>query len=545
MIHRDNRMWLLALAAALPLPALAGAMSAPRSDEIAYSVRPGDTLIGIGHALLANPAHWRRLQRRNAVADPYHMPVGKELRIPVALLRTQALGADVIAVAGEANTGGRALAVGDRIGAGSALATGADGHVVLRLPDGSRLVLPARSALRVDTLNGYAGTDAQDVRLKLDGGRLESKVTPQRGPAARYRVDTPTAVIGVRGTEFRVGVDAAANASRAEVMEGSVAVSVAGAAGRSATERGLPAGFGLVARAGETLPQAVALLPAPPAGALPTLFEEPLLRIPLPEMAGAHGWRIEIAADRADAPVLAGQQLAAGPARIAGLADGDYRMVLRAIDAQGLEGLDTIHAFRLKARPEPPFLGTPGDGGKTSAGSIAFAWAQAPQAATYRLQLAAGEDFSAPLAEPAGLTETGWRAELVPGDYRWRVASVRADGDRGPWSAPARFSVRPLPQVPEPPAIGSDSLEFRWRGEPGQRFDYQFAADESFAAPLHEGAVDEPHAGLPRPGAGEYWMRVRAIDPDGFVSPWTGAQKIVVPAKFPWWILAILPLFAL
>ncbi|NMG77131.1 FecR domain-containing protein [Aromatoleum diolicum] len=542
MVHPACRPLLPGLAV-LALASFCGAAAAAPGDEIRYRVRAGDTLIGLGQTLLANPAHWSRLQKLNAVADPYRIPVGTQLRIPVALLRAQPRSAEVVAVVGEARANGRALAAGETLGAGSALDTGDDGHVVLRLPDGSRLVLPARSSLRVDTLKGYAGTAAQDVRVRLDKGRVESRVAPQRGPAARYRVDTPTAVIGVRGTEFRVGVDD--GASRAEVTAGRVAVSRAGERGRRAAVRELAAGFGLVARVGAGLPQAVPLLPAPSAAGLPTLFEEPLLRIPLPAMAGAHGWRLEVAEDRPDAPVLASQQLASGPARIAGLADGDYRLVLRAIDAQGLEGRDTTHAFRLKARPEPPFLGAPGDGGKASAGGVAFSWTQAPQATTYRLQLSAGEDFAAPLADVEGLGETAYRAELAPGNYRWRLASVRADGDRGPWSAAARFVVRPLPQAPEPPAIGSDTLEFRWKGEPEQRFDYQFAADESFAAPLHEGAVPEPHASLPRPGAGSYWMRVRAIDPDGFISPWTGAQKVVVPAQFPWWLLALPLLFVL
>lgn len=539
MVHPACRPLLPALAV-LAFACVGGAAAAAPGDEIRHRMRAGDTLIGVAESLLAHPARWPRLQTLNAIADPYRIPIGTELRIPVALLRARPRRAEVVAVTGEVRANGRVLAASETLGAGTALDTGDDGHVVLRLPDGSRLVLPARSSLRVDTLKGYPGTAAQDVRLKLDNGRVESRVAPQRGPAARYRVDTPTAVIGVRGTEFRVGVED--GASRAEVTAGRVVVS---RAGRRGVVRELPAGFGLVARAGERLLQAVPLLPAPSTEGLPTLYEEPLLSMPLPAMEGAHGWRVEIAENRPDTPVLASQQLTSGPARIAGLADGDYRLVLRAIDVHGLEGRDTVHAFRLKARPEPPFLSAPGDGGKASAGAVAFSWTQAPQAATYRMQLSAGEDFAAPLADVEGLGEAAYRAELAPGNYRWRLASVRADGDRGPWSAAARFVVRPLPQAPEPPAIGSDMLEFRWRGEPEQRFEYQFAADESFAAPLHEGAVSEPHASLPRPGAGTYWIRVRAIDADGFVSPWTGAQKLVVPAQFPWWLLALPLLFVL
>mgnify|MGYP005755515027 FL=1 len=49
---------------------------------------------------------------------------------------------------------------------------------------------------------------------------------------------------------------------------------------------------------------------------------------------------------------------------------------------------------------------------------------------------------------------------------------------------------------------------------------------------------------LPRPAPDTYYMRVRAIDADGFVGAWSGAQRIIVPADFPWWML-LLPLLAL
>lgn len=531
----NSAQWGGHLAFALATALVVGTAAA---EEITYRVEAGDTLIGVAERLLAEPARWPRLQRLNRIEDPYRLPVGSALRIPVALLKPQARKAEVLATAGAPTADGQALAVGATVGAGTRLDSGDAGHVVLRLPDGSRLVLPARSAMRIETLNGYAGTEAQDLRVQLERGRVESRVEPQRGPAARYRVDTPTAVIGVRGTDFRVGIDGAEGASRAEVTEGRVAVKLPAA--RAAREREVPAGFGWVVNAagGDVVP----LLPAPSMAEVPVLFEQPVLRVPLPALPGAVAWRAEIAPDRPDAEVLAAQHVDAGPLRVPGLEDGQYRMVLRGIDARGLEGRDGVHVFRLKARPEPPFLGAPADRGKVVEGPVAFEWSEAPQAASYRLQLSAGEDFAQPLAEVDSLKATGYRHELAPGQYRWRVQSVRPDGDRGPWGPAAAFTVRPRPQTPEPPAIGDADMTFRWSGEPGQRFEYQFAADEGFAALRHEGAVAEPVVTLPRPSYGTYWMRVRAIDPDGFVSPWTGAQKVAVPMTFPWWILPFIPL---
>jgi hypothetical protein len=459
------------------------------------------------------------------------------LRIPVAWLKPVPRSAEVVTSAGDVKADGSALVPGMRVGAGMTLTTGEDGHLVLRLPDGSTLILPARSAARVEVLNGFRGIDDQDVRLKLERGRVEAQAAPQRGPSARFRVDTPTAVIGVRGTEFRVGADPELDLSRAEVTEGRVGVSRAEAGSRARRERDLKQGFGIVARAGAALPEPVRLLPAPATAGIPVLFEEPLLRFALPEMPGALAWRVQIAERHADAPVLANHVFATGPARVPGLPDADYRLVLRAIDGDGLEGLDAMHEFRLKARPVPPFLSTPAAGGKVVTGAVAFSWSQAPEAATYRIEVAQGEGFDTPVTKSDAVKGTRFTADLVPGRYRWRMASVRADGDRGPWSAVAAFEVRPIPAAPEPPAIGDKNIEFRWSGEAGQRFDYQFASDEAFATLLAEASVTEPLISLPLPDSGSYWMRVRAIDPDGFVSPWSPAQKVVIPAGFPGWVL--------
>ena len=65
------------LAVGLAAFALMGASAARAADDaVHYVVQPGDTLIGLGQTLLQNPERWPTIQRLNAVADPYRMPVG-------------------------------------------------------------------------------------------------------------------------------------------------------------------------------------------------------------------------------------------------------------------------------------------------------------------------------------------------------------------------------------------------------------------------------------------------------------------------------------
>ncbi|MCK7492440.1 MAG: hypothetical protein MZW92_13215 [Comamonadaceae bacterium] len=87
--------------------------------------------------------------------------------------------------------------------------------------------------------------------------------------------------------------------------------------------------------------------------------------------------------------------------------------------------------------------------------------------------------------------------------------------------------------------LEGDRIAFSWPAEPEQRFEFQLARDETFAAPIEVRSLTEPRTALERPAAGTYSMRVRAIDPDGFVGPYTATQRVEVPAR-PWWLLLLL-----
>jgi hypothetical protein len=177
---------------------------------------------------------------------------------------------------------------------------------------------------------------------------------------------------------------------------------------------------------------------------------------------------------------------------------------------------------------------------------VQFRWTSAAEADRYVLQIAADRAFATVLHEAAELRETNHAPEQMfkPGTYAWRIASVRSDGDRGPWSDPAVFDLLPAPASAEPPAIDDKHLMLRWPAEPGQRFLFQMARDGKFEKIHTERKLDQPTITLDRPEAGAYYMRVQATDPDGFVGPFTATQRIDVPEPppSPWLFLLLLPL---
>jgi hypothetical protein len=496
----------------------------------AYTTQRSDTVIGISRQLLADPLSWREVASFNRLANPNRIPTGTQLRIPLRLLRGESAFATIEQVVGDVRILKGETAVplrgGETLAEGASLQTGTDGSTVVRLADGSLLRLAANSRMLIDRARRYSTVDHISSGVKLEQGRVEVQATKAVAGKPGFEVRTPQGVLGVRGTEFRVKVAGDQQVTGGEVLEG--AVQFAGGSG-GAGSRELGAGFGTVIDAEQRIGEPSPLLQAPDVSAMPILQERLVLRFPLPAMAGATGFRGQVARDGPMREVLA-DNLAQGPElRFTNLEDGHYVLRIRAIDARSLEGRDASLAFRLKARPEPPLPSAPAPRGVTRGTKVELAWAANSEAASYRLQVASDERFTRLVREVAALATTTFDLDnIAPGDYFWRLASVRAGNDQGPWGSVRAFVVRPPPATPAPPTISDNSLKFNWDGEPGQTFEFQLANDMQFARLVFERRLDKPEIELPRPVGGVYFMRLRARDADGFQGPFTAPQRFEI-----------------
>ena len=502
---------------------VAGAATEPREPTAVYILRTeaGDTLIGIAEQYLRDPSRWRALARENRLRDPNLIGTGVDLRIPLRLMRTEPAPAAVVEVTGQARSDAApALRTGQTVAEGSRVDTGADGHVTLRLVDGTLLRLRPDSRLTLSESSRIAATPAVRSGVRLDHGRAEVKAAPARTGAPGFRIDTPSAVLGVRGTEFRAASDA--GGSRGEVLEGAVAVD---GADRASGGQRVSAGFGTVVDLAGRVAVPLPLLAAPDTSALPSLQEQIVVRFTLPATPAAQRWRGQIAADPSFDRVLADLTATNPELRFAGLADGDYVLRVRAIDGRGLEGRDADHRFRLKARPEPPLASTPPPRAVLFGNQVDFSWAANQEAASYRLQLSTDESFAQPLRELADLRELMTTIDgLAPGTYHWRLRSIRPDGDAGPWGAASRFELRPLPPTPPAPAVEEKTVGFAWERGAASAWDVEVARDAAFADIVLTRRLDVPAIEMPTPAAGRYFVRLRTLEADGFVSPWSATQ---------------------
>ena len=510
------------------LPAFAAEPAPAEPAHVITTVR-GDNLIGLAKRWLVNPAQWPELARFNGLRNPNVVATGTALRLPLRLMRTEPVPATVLSVVGSASGGGSAVQVGQSLPEGSELNTGSDGHVTVRLVDGTVLRLRPDSRLQVRESRRLQGAaDVVRSGAQLQQGRVEIEAAPAAAGRPGFSIGTPQGVLGVRGTEFRVTADAGASVTRGEVLGGVVAI--AGNVG-GATQL-VSGGFGAVVGSSGQVTPPVRLLPAPEVAGLPVLQERLLMRFAVPPVPGAAGYRGEIASDPRFDIVLADLQSGTPELRFAELPDGDYVLRVRAIAANGLEGKDADHRFTLKARPEAPLPSSPQPRAVLHGDRVDFSWAANAEAHTYRLRLARGPDFKTPLRDISGLRElTATLEGLAPGAYQWQLASVRENGDRGPWDAPRTFDLKPLPPAPvaKPPTVGDRGVSFTWEGAPGQTFEFQLARDAAFTEIVLKRELAEPGIDLAPPGTGRFWMRLRARDADGFVGPYATPQFFDVP----------------
>lgn len=114
----------------------------------------------------------------------------------------------VVASRGEvsalADGNSRELKQGDFVYVNDEIATGARSFAVLQFTDGAKVTVRPDSKLVIETYL-YAGNDSDEATLNLVSGGLRvitgamAKTNPEN-----YKVRTPVALMGVRGTEFSI-----------------------------------------------------------------------------------------------------------------------------------------------------------------------------------------------------------------------------------------------------------------------------------------------------------------------------------------------------
>lgn len=510
-----------------------------------YLTYPGDTLIGIGKQYLKNPNDWPKVQITNKVSDPRKLPANTRIRIPVDLLKVTPAPAVVTAVTGNVRVRqGEApfqpLAANSQLTGGELVLTGPRSSATYRFADGTTLTQQASSRLKFGRLAAYGKTGMVATEVELEQGRIEASAAAQQAPAGGFRVATPVAVAGLRGTAFRLNLAEDGKTLRSEVLEGAVGIAAQGVEVRVAD------GQGTVTELGRPPAPPRALLPRPDLRALPGRVTRLPLAFAWPQLDGASAWRAQIAAEPAFHAILLEGEFAEPEAHWHGtgqddasdepaLPDGNYHLRVRAIAADGLEGWHTDHAFTLAARPLPPPALSPCLGERLLGPDAEFAWAAAAGAHGYLLQIAPTPAFDEGLREHRLPAVTRHVERLSEGDWHWRLASIDARGEARAFGPHRAFRVQPPPQAPAAREARAEHGHVRlaWGPSRGaQRYQVEIARDADFAQTLHDLTVDTTGTTVALV-PGRYHWRVRGIEDGGLAGVWSPAASVIQPPPPP------------
>ncbi|MQR02227.1 FecR domain-containing protein [Glaciimonas soli] len=501
-------------------------------STISYRAKSGDTLMAIAERLTPNRSNWVALAKLNHIRNDRTIPIGTAIVIPVSLLHEDPSNAKIVTLSGTVNinaANGPALpaAVGTTLEEGARIETGNNSFVTLALSDASRIALPSNSQIKLTVLRVARYTNTPLTEVTLMQGRIESQVSSLKKNKGRFEVRSPLAVAGVRGTDFRVDFHNGEMAT--EVLSGGVAVALP----QRPAALTLQPGQGNISDA-HAVGKAVKLLPAPNFADYQAVQERPTLHFKLVPNNDARSFRAQVATDPQMQNILTEISSNSENLNIPGLADGSYFMRVTAVDKLGLQGIPRVDGFTLHARPEPPYPLQPK--GKSRGTPVAFTWAEVADAQAYHLQVASDEHFSQPIIDEPAIPSTQFSTEkLALGHYFWRVATI-ADKDgkpnHGPFGDPQSLQLMSALQLPKLPDATDGPLSLSWPSEPGQKFVLDIARDAAFSTLYLTQELDTPEITVPRPPNGTYFIRIKAIDPDGYVSPYSTTQKIYFGSRW-------------
>ncbi|HEY3299480.1 MAG TPA: FecR domain-containing protein [Methylophilaceae bacterium] len=415
-----------------------------------YTVRPGDMLIKLGKTHLVNPNDWKQVQKINHINDPYKIPVGTVLSIPLALVKQYPASAEVIFVSGDARLQSESalepIKVGQKLGVGARLFTKDYSKLIIRFADGTETTMGSNSELSLNTMSVYSGGVMADTQLKLQQGQLKTRANPTHTLGNRMEIVTPSAIAAVRGTEFRVSADE--KSTKQETLEGAVKFS---AAHESVV---VNKGYGSLAEAGKPPTAPVALLAAVNTKNISSQYYELPLKFDLPPIEAAVSYVGQIYTDTKFNQIVAETEQQTSSLSFADLPDGHYFLMVRAKDKNGIAGYDAVHAFTLSARPFGPESLYPEPNLRLKNEPPELKWAPAADAQAYLLQVATDRAFNH-LTIDKRIRETSYKfaSNLPSGEYFWRLATIIKSPDGEEMQGPAlkvnHFTYKAPPAVPD------------------------------------------------------------------------------------------------
>ena len=419
-------------------------------NEITYRTRAGDTLTAIAARFTSSSNNWGVIGRQNGISQDTRIAVDTVIHIPADLLTDQPVEARVIALSGVVTSISAdniliRLQPGSRVIEGMQIETSVNGFVTLELPDNSRISVPSNSQIRMTTLRATRYTRSPRTTVTILHGSVESVVSPLKENKGSYRIVSPSAIAGVRGTHFRVAVLADGSTANA-LFDGVIELERPASRQRATLQRGTG---NVVSMKGIGAP--TPLLVAPNLREVPDRRDASEVRFDVTPEAGAVSYHLQLANDIEAQHPFAETRSAASLIRLANIADGDYSVRLSAIDAHGIEGFSRVIPISLRHKivpvdstgaPSAPWLG------RTDKQQITLQWRSVP-ATEFIIQIARDNAFSWLLFNTTSTVPALTLPRPPFGTYYARIQRKNRDGSLSNFSAVQAFVVTDQWIIPE------------------------------------------------------------------------------------------------
>lgn len=123
--------------------------------------------------------------------------------------------------------------IGGRVLPGDIISTAKDSRAKVVMVDNNEINISPDSQVKIEKYEFNPNQNKKDVLLNVIYGKVRSKVEQKYdGKTSKYEVKTPSAVAGVRGTDFITGYTPATGVSHVVTFEGMVEFGLAGPGGQ-------------------------------------------------------------------------------------------------------------------------------------------------------------------------------------------------------------------------------------------------------------------------------------------------------------------------
>jgi len=501
------------------------------AQEWIYTTSKGDTLWDFSKKYLYHVTYWPKIKKINNVSNPRRLQPNRQLRIPLEWVKVNPVAAKVITVYGQVrlqrheHKGNKEdIQPGLLLHLGDSIQTAADSNISIEFADASVITVHENSQAVFDHLTAYGDSGMVDSRIRLNQGRIETRVRPAIGAGSRFEIHTPSAISAVRGTEYRLTSDSQKQTTNMEVLKGKVSI----AADKKTIV--VPQGFGSQVAKGAAPIPARELLKAPTLKELPNRIRQLNYPFSWQSIEAAKQYRVEISA-REDFNIVSWNRVLEGSQiNLPDLSEGEHFIRVRAIDELELEGLNQTAKLLIDVRPQPPILLQPQQEQVLRDVGPELRWSESFDAKSYNLQISRDENFSNIIHEQDGIEGSSLELSQLntPQEYYWRLASVTADGEQGPFSLPKKYIVKAIPAQPSTVfSADSEQITLSWQaGADEQTYEIQLAEDPDFKNLLSHEVIQKPELVIPQEYLLVRYFRVRLLEADGYTGAWSTIQKI-------------------